>query len=93
MWEKIARENLFIDIGSDQTSLHNPWSGGYYPVGLSFEDSKIMMAEEPEKFKVAVQESLLRHAAAINTIAKRGMYFLIMEMLFFLKHRELVRIF
>lgn len=75
LWEKIARENLFIDIGSDQTSLHNPWSGGYYPVGLSFEDSNTMMAEEPEKFKVAVQESLLRHAAAINTIAKRGMYF------------------
>ena len=75
MWEKIVIENLFIDIGSDQTSLHNPWSGGYYPVGLSFEDSNTMMAEEPEKFKVAVQESLLRHAAAINTIAKRGMYF------------------
>ncbi|PHX82438.1 MAG: urocanate hydratase [Flavobacteriales bacterium] len=75
LWEKIAIENLFIDIGSDQTSLHNPCSGGYYPVGLSFEDSKIMMAEEPEKFKVAVQESLLRHATAINTIAKRGMYF------------------
>jgi urocanate hydratase len=75
LWEKIVIENLFIDIGSDQTSLHNPWSGGYYPVGLSFEDSNTMMAEEPEKFKVAVQESLLRHAAAINTIAKRGMYF------------------
>ncbi len=75
LWEKIARENLFIEIGSDQTSLHNPWSGGYYPVGLSFEDSNTMMAEEPEKFKTAVQESLLRHAAAINTIAKRGMYF------------------
>jgi urocanate hydratase len=75
LWEKIVTENLFIDIGSDQTSLHNPWSGGYYPVGLSFEDSNTMMAEEPEKFKVAVQESLLRHAAAINTIAKRGMYF------------------
>ncbi len=75
LWEKIARENLFIDIGSDQTSLHNPWSGGYYPVGLSFEDSNTMMAEEHEKFKTAVQESLLRHAAAINTIAKRGMYF------------------
>ena len=75
MWEKIVIENLFIDIGSDQTSLHNPWSGGYYPVGLSFEDSNTMMAEEPEKFKTAVQESLRRHAAAINTIAKRGMYF------------------
>ncbi len=75
LWEKIVIENLFIDIGSDQTSLHNPWSGGYYPVGLSFEDSNTMMAEEPEKFKTAVQESLLRHAAAINTIAKRGMYF------------------
>jgi len=75
LWEKIVIENLFIDIGSDQTSLHNPWSGGYYPVGLSFEDSNTMMAEEPEKFKTAVQESLLRHAAAINTITKRGMYF------------------
>jgi urocanate hydratase len=75
LWEKFVAENLHIDIGSDQTSLHNPWAGGYYPVGFSLEDSKKMMADEPAKFKKAVQDSLLRHAAAINTLAKRGMYF------------------
>ncbi len=75
LWEKLANENIKVDIGSDQTSLHNPWAGGYYPVGISFEDSKKMMAEEPAKFKLAVQESLRRQTIAINKIAKGGMYF------------------
>lgn len=75
VWEKFDEENLKIDIGSDQTSLHNPWAGGYYPVGISFEDSNIMMAENPELFKEKVQESLRRHAAAINKHTQKGTYF------------------
>jgi urocanate hydratase len=75
LWEKLGKENVQVDIGTDQTSLHNPWAGGYYPVGISFEDSKKMMAEEPEKFKEAVRASLRRHAAAVNILAKRKMYF------------------
>jgi len=75
VWEKFDQENLKIDIGSDQTSLHNPWAGGYYPVGISFEDSNIMMAENPELFKEKVQESLRRHAAAINKHTAKGTYF------------------
>ena len=66
VWEKFDEENLKIDIGSDQTSLHNPWAGGYYPVGISFEESNKIMAENPELFKEKVKESLRRHAAAIN---------------------------
>ncbi len=75
LWEKLAEENIHVDLGSDQTSLHNPWAGGYYPVGYSYEESKVMMAEEPEKFKECVQESLRRHAAAVNKLADKGMYF------------------
>lgn len=75
VWEKFDQENLKIDIGSDQTSLHNPWAGGYYPVGISFEDSNKMMAENPELFKEKVQESLRRHAAAINKHTAKGTYF------------------
>ncbi|ROI10608.1 urocanate hydratase [Chryseobacterium sp. H3056] len=75
VWEKFAAENLKIDIGSDQTSLHNPWAGGYYPVGISFEDANKMMAENPEEFKEKVQESLRRHAAAINKHTEKGTYF------------------
>ena len=75
VWEKFDQENLKIDIGSDQTSLHNPWAGGYYPVGISFEDSNKMMAEQPELFKEKVQESLRRHAAAINKHTSKGTYF------------------
>lgn len=75
VWEKFDEENLKIDIGSDQTSLHNPWAGGYYPVGISFEDSNKMMAEQPELFKEKVQESLRRHAAAINKHTEKGTYF------------------
>ena len=75
IWEKFDEENLRIDIGSDQTSLHNPWAGGYYPVGISFEESNQMMAENPELFKEKVQETLRRHAAAINKHTQKGTYF------------------
>ncbi|MDR2064856.1 MAG: urocanate hydratase [Prevotellaceae bacterium] len=75
LWERLACEQIKVDIGSDQTSLHNPWAGGYYPAGLSFEESNKMMAENPEMFKSAVQESLRRQVTAINKLAKRGMYF------------------
>ena len=75
LWERLADEEIHVDLGSDQTSLHNPWAGGYYPVGYSYEESKVMMAEEPERFKKCVQESLRRHAAAVNRLADKGMYF------------------
>jgi len=73
--EKFVEVGMDIDLGSDQTSLHNPWAGGYYPVGISFEESNKMMAEEPKRFKEAVQTSLRRHANAINSLTARGMYF------------------
>ena len=75
LWERLAEENVQVDLGSDQTSLHNPWAGGYYPVGYSLEESKRMMAEDPERFREAVQESLRRHVSAINRLAAKGMYF------------------
>lgn len=75
LWERLAAENIPVDLGSDQTSLHNPWAGGYYPVGQSFEESVRMMAEEPERFREAVRASLRRHVAAINKLAAKGMYF------------------
>lgn len=75
VWEKFYEENIYIDLGSDQTSLHNPWAGGYYPVGLSFEKANQMMAENPELFKKEVQKSLRRQVEAINKHAKRGTYF------------------
>lgn len=75
LWERLAAENIPVDLGSDQTSLHNPWAGGYYPVGQTFEESVKMMAEEPEKFREAVRASLRRHVAAINELAANGMYF------------------
>ena len=75
VWEKFDQENIKIDLGSDQTSLHNPWAGGYYPIGYSFEDSNDMMAENPEKFKEEVQKTLRRHADAINKHAENGTYF------------------
>ena len=75
LWERLADENIEVDLGSDQTSLHNPWAGGYYPVGYTLEESKVMMAEEPERFKEAVQASLRRQVAAINRLTARGMYF------------------
>lgn len=75
LWERLAAENIPVDLGSDQTSLHNPWAGGYYPVGQTFEESVKMMAEEPEKFREAVRASLRRHVAAINRLSAGGMYF------------------
>jgi urocanate hydratase len=75
LWERLAKEDITIDLGSDQTSLHNPWAGGYYPVGYSFEESNSLMANEPAKFKTAVQESLKRHVTAINQLTEKGMYF------------------
>ncbi len=75
LWEKLVKEKIFVDLGSDQTSLHNPWAGGYYPAGLSFEESKEMMAKNPDLFKEKVKESLRRQVKAINTLAQQGMYF------------------
>ncbi len=75
LWEKFVETGLKVDIGSDQTSLHNPWAGGYYPADLSFEESNEMMANNPEQFKVEVQKSLVRHVNAINKLADQGMYF------------------
>jgi len=75
VWERFDQENLHIDLGSDQTSLHNPWAGGYYPTGYSFEESNEMMANNPEKFKEEVQKTLRRHAAAINKHTAKGTYF------------------
>ena len=75
LWEKLADENVHVDLGSDQTSLHNPWAGGYYPVGYSLEESKQMMANDPAAFKEAVQASLRRHVTAINRLTAKGMYF------------------
>ncbi len=75
LWERLAAEGVQVDLGSDQTSLHNPWAGGYYPVGYTYEESNRMMAEEPERFKEAVRASLRRQVAAINQLTERGMYF------------------
>lgn len=75
VWEKFDQENVYVDLGSDQTSLHNPWAGGYYPAGISFEEANRMMAEEPELFKEKVQETLRRHAAAVNKHTAKGTYF------------------
>ncbi|HBX53592.1 MAG: urocanate hydratase [Bacteroidetes bacterium RIFOXYA12_FULL_35_11] len=75
LWEALLKAGRKVDMGSDQTSLHNPWAGGYYPAGLSFEESKKMMVEKPTKFKEKVQESLRRHVTAINKLATKGMYF------------------
>jgi urocanate hydratase len=75
LWEKLAEKNIKIDLGSDQTSLHNPFAGGYYPAGLSFEESNKMMAENPEEFKEKVCESLRRQVIAINKLTQSGMYF------------------
>ena len=75
LWERLADEDIHVDLGSDQTSLHNPWAGGYYPDGYTYEESKVMMAEEPEKFRECVRASLRRHADAVNRLADKGMYF------------------
>lgn len=75
LWERLAARNIKVDLGSDQTSLHNPWAGGYYPVGLSYEESNALMVKDPSAFKQRVQETLRRHVAAVNTLAGQGMYF------------------
>ncbi|MBL7105133.1 MAG: urocanate hydratase [Bacteroidales bacterium] len=75
LWERLAERDIFIELGSDQTSLHNPWAGGYYPVGLSYEESNEMMTKDPEGFKKRVQESLRRQVTAINKLTAKGMYF------------------
>ena len=75
LWERLADEGIHVDLGSDQTSLHNPWSGGYYPAGLSYEESNRMMSENPSLFREKVQESLRRQVAAINRLTAAGMYF------------------
>jgi len=75
LWERVVERNIPIEIGSDQTSLHNPYSGGYYPVGMSYETANEMMVNNPEQFKKEVQKTLVRHTNAINTLTERGMYF------------------
>lgn len=75
LWERLAEEGIPVDIGSDQTSLHNPWAGGYYPAGISFDEANRMMVEQPDLFQEKVRESLCRHVAAINTLVAKGMYF------------------
>jgi len=75
LWERLVKENLNVDIGTDQTSLHNPWAGGYYPVDISFEESNKMMAEQPDQFKKEVQKTLVRHINAVNSLHGKGMYF------------------
>ncbi len=75
VWERFDTENIFIHLGSDQTSLHNPWAGGYYPVGLSFEEANQMMSENPSQFKVKVQKSLRKHVSAVNNHTEKGTYF------------------
>jgi urocanate hydratase len=75
LWEALAEEKeLLVDLGSDQTSLHNPYNGGYYPVQLNFEEAKAMMSSDPDKFKELVQTSLVRHVAAVNKLTARGGY-------------------
>ena len=75
LWERIVDRNIHIEIGSDQTSLHNPWAGGYYPIGMSYETANEMMIKNPEQFKKEVQKTLIRHTNAINTLTAKGMYF------------------
>jgi urocanate hydratase len=75
LWERLAARKIKVDLGSDQTSLHNPWAGGYYPVGLSYEESNALMVSDPAAFKTKVQETLRRQVTAVNTLAEQGMYF------------------
>ena len=75
VWEKFLEEEIYVDLGSDQTSLHNPWAGGYYPIGLSFEESNELMTNNPKEFKVKINESLRRHADAVNKHTSKGTYF------------------
>ncbi|MDA8576820.1 urocanate hydratase [Schleiferiaceae bacterium] len=75
LWERMVQRNVHVDLGSDQTSLHNPWAGGYYPQGMSYEESNEMMATNPEEFKLRIQATLKRHVKAVNALVENGMYF------------------
>lgn len=75
LWERMVERNVHVDLGSDQTSLHNPWAGGYYPQGMSYEESNDMMANNPDEFKVRIQATLKRHVKAVNALVENGMYF------------------
>jgi len=75
LWERLAERKIHVDLGSDQTSLHNPWAGGYYPVGLGYEESNALMVKDPDAFKQKVQETLRRHVTAVHKLAEQGMYF------------------
>ncbi|NEQ48854.1 MAG: urocanate hydratase [Leptolyngbya sp. SIO3F4] len=75
LWERLAEKGVHVDIGSDQTSLHNPWAGGYYPVGLSYEEANELMVHDPDAFAERIRETLRRHAAAVNRLTEAGMYF------------------
>jgi urocanate hydratase len=75
LWEYFAEHHIRVDIGSDQTSLHNPWAGGYYPAGIGFDEAQKMMSEDPERFRAEVQSTLRRHVAAVNKMVEQGMYF------------------
>jgi urocanate hydratase len=75
LWERMVERNVHVDLGSDQTSLHNPWAGGYYPQGMSYEESNEMMANNPDEFKVRIQATLKRHVKAVNALVENGMYF------------------
>jgi urocanate hydratase len=75
LWERMVARDVHVDLGSDQTSLHNPWAGGYYPQGMSYEEANTMMAEDPDTFKQRIQETLKRHVKAVNALVEKGMYF------------------
>ena len=75
LWERMVERNVHVDLGSDQTSLHNPWAGGYYPQGMSYKESNEMMANNPDEFKVRIQATLKRHVKAVNALVENGMYF------------------
>lgn len=75
VWEQFEKENIYVDLGSDQTSLHNPWAGGYYPVGRTLEQANQLMVDDPEKFKKEVKSTLVRHAQSINNHTNKGTYF------------------
>lgn len=75
LWERMVARDVHVDLGSDQTSLHNPWAGGYYPQGMSYEEANTMMAEDPATFKQRIQETLKRHVKAVNALVEKGMYF------------------
>ena len=75
LWERLAERKIVVELGSDQTSLHNPWAGGYYPAGLTYEESNDLMANDPTAFKIEIQKTLVRHVNAVNTLTSNGMYF------------------